>query len=189
MNTPLIFHYIDVANEQRLKPAFGHNTDAAYGKWLLRITDQLNFKLLGNFDYRVDMGGFLSNKRVEVPDLIHYRGNTGSLLSGDYLTRFQMVPHYYFSHSQSFYTTLFAEHHFNGFLTNKIPGLKQWKWNLVAGVNGLYLNSGRYYVEPIIGLENILKFIRLDYIWGFEKGGIKREDFRIGLKTTLGNNR
>ncbi len=164
-------------------------SDVAYGKWLMRITDQLNFKLLGNFDYRIDVGGFLSNKTVEVPDLIHYRGNTGSILSGDYLTRFQMVPHYYFSHSKSFYTTLFAEHHFNGFITNKLPGLKKWKWNLVTGLNALYLNSGKYYVEPVVGLENILKLIRLDYIWGFEKGGIKREDFRIGVKTTLGNNR
>jgi hypothetical protein len=82
-----------------------------------------------------------------------------------------------------------VEHHFNGFITNKIPGLKQWKWNLVTGVNALYLQSGRYYVEPMIGLENIFKLIRLDYIWDFEKGVSRREDFRIGIKTTLGNNR
>ncbi|HYH16255.1 MAG TPA: DUF5686 family protein, partial [Flavisolibacter sp.] len=164
-------------------------SDVAYGKWLLRITDQLNFKLLGQFDYKVDFGGFINKKRVEVPDLIHYRGNTSSLLSGDYLTRFQLIPHYYFSHSQSFYSTVFAEHHFNGFITNKIPGLKHWKWNLVTGVNALYLKSGNYYIEPVIGIENILKVFRLDYIWGFEKGGIKREDFRIGIKTSLGNNR
>lgn len=165
------------------------SSDIAYSKWLMRISDQLNFKLLGNFDYRIAAGGFINKKRVEVPDMIHYRGNTSSLLSGDYLTRFQMIPHYYFSHSQSFYTTLFAEHHFNGFLTNKIPGLKHWKWNLVTGVNALYLKSGAYYVEPVVGIENILKVFRVDYIWGFEKGGIKREDFRIGIKTTLGNNR
>ena len=165
------------------------SSDVVYNKWLMRISDQINFKLAGNFDYRIALGGFLNNERVEVPDLIHYRGNTSSLLSGDYLTRFQLIPHYYFSHSQSFYSTLFAEHHFNGFLTNKVPGLKHWKWNLVTGVNALYLKSGVYYIEPVIGIENILKVFRVDYIWGFEKGGIKREDFRIGIKTTIGNNR
>jgi hypothetical protein len=177
--------------EWRYTQAFDNvwGSDVAYGKWLMRINDQMNFKLLGKFDYRIEFGGFIYNKRVEVPDLIHYRGNTSSFLSGDYLTRFQLVPHYYFSNSQPFYSTLFAEHHFNGFITNKVPGLKHWKWNLVAGVNALYLNTGRYYVEPVIGVENILKLIRLDYIWGFEKSGIKQEDFRIGIKTTLGNNR
>ncbi|ANE49397.1 hypothetical protein SY85_01650 [Flavisolibacter tropicus] len=179
------------AFEWRYTQAFDQvlGSDVSYSKWLLRISDQLNLKLFGNLEYGIDLGGFINKKRVEVPDLIHFRGNTSSFLSGDYLTRFQLVPHYYFSNSETFYSTLFAEHHFNGFITNKIPGLKRWKWNLVAGVNALYLKSGRRYIEPLIGLENIFKLIRFDYIWGCEKEGIKREDFRIGIKTTLGNNR
>src|SRR3712207_8077176 len=35
-------------------------SDVEYNKWLLRITDQFNFKLVGNFNYRIDIGGFLN---------------------------------------------------------------------------------------------------------------------------------
>jgi hypothetical protein len=164
-------------------------SDVDYSKWLFRVTDGLSLGLKGIFEYRIDAGGFIGRKQVEVPDLIHYRGNTSQLLTKDYLTRFQLIPHYYFSHQQSFYSLVFAEHHFNGFITNKIPGLKHWKWNLVGGANALYLKSGKHYTEPFIGLENIFKIVRVDYLWGFEKDQPNRKGFRVGIKTTLGNNR
>jgi hypothetical protein len=110
-----------------------------------------------------------------------------SLLTGSYLDRFQLVPHYLFSNTNSFYSLLYSEHHFNGFLTNKIPGLKQLKWNLVTGANALYRSSGEYYVEPFVGLENIFKIIRVDYIWGINNGALLGNGFRIGIKTPFNN--
>jgi hypothetical protein len=109
-------------------------------------------------------------------------------LAEGYLSRFQLVPHYQFSHQEKFYSTLFAEHHFNGFITNKIPLLKKWKWNLVGGANLLYINNRESYIEPFIGIENILKVLRVDYIWGFEKGAPSRQGLRIGIKTPFNSN-
>jgi hypothetical protein len=162
-------------------------SDVDFSKWVISISDDIGLKLKGNFQYRFFVGGFINSNKVEIPDLIHFRGNPSNLIAEGYLSRFQLVPHYQFSHSEKFYSTLFAEHHFNGFITNKIPGLKHLKWNLVSAVNSLYLNANRYYIEPSIGIENIFKIIRVDYLWGYENNNTSRQGFRIGFKYILGN--
>jgi hypothetical protein len=83
----------------------------------------------------------------------------------------------------SFNTALYAEHHFNGFITNKIPVVNKLKWHLVTGVNLLYMSIDRRYTELMIGLENILKLFRVDYVWGLEKNVQQRSGIRIGIKT------
>ncbi len=99
------------------------------------------------------------------------------------MDRFLLVPHYYFSNVNKFNTAVYAEHHFNGFITNKIPVVNKLKWHLVTGVNHLYMNNDRRYTELLIGLENILKLFRVDYVWGFEKNIQQRSGIRIGIKT------
>ncbi|HZH95897.1 MAG TPA: DUF5686 family protein, partial [Flavisolibacter sp.] len=162
-------------------------SDVGYSKLLFNVRDDINLKLFGSFNYYLDLGGFLSRDSAAIPDYTHYQGNMSSLLTGSYLDRFQLVPHYLFSNTNSFYSLLYSEHHFNGFLTNKIPGLKQLKWNLVTGTNALYRSSGEYYVEPFVGLENIFKIIRVDYIWGINNGALLGNGFRIGIKTPFNN--
>ncbi len=162
-------------------------SDVDYSKWLLGVSDVMNLKLGGAFHYRISIGGFLQNDSAAIPDYHHYQGNMSEVLSGSYLDRFQLVPHYYFSNTASFYSLAYAEHHFNGLLTNKIPGIKQLKWNLVAGVNALYINSGTHYLEPFVGLENIFKIIRVDYIHSFGSGAQQQSGIRVGIKTPFNN--
>ncbi len=161
--------------------------DVDYSKWLFGVTDVLNLNLLGAFHYRINIGGFLQKDSVAIPDYIHYQGNMSRSLSGSYLDRFQLVPHYYFSNRSSFYSLAYIEHHFNGLFTNKIPGIKKLKWNLVAGFNGLYINNNTQYLEPFVGLENIFKIIRIDYIQGFGPGTQQRNGIRVGIKTPFNN--
>jgi hypothetical protein len=79
------------------------------------------------------------------------------------------------------------EHHFNGLLTNKIPGFNQLNWNLVAGTNTFYVNELSNHVELFIGLENILKIFRVDFITAFENGGRRRTSaISIGFGGLLG---
>jgi hypothetical protein len=155
-------------------------SDVDYTKWLFRVTDQVNLKMFGSFNYRIDAGGFLDRAAVGIPDYIHFKGNASDV-AGSFGDRFQLVPHYYFSTTTRLYGLIFSEHHFNGFITNKIPGLKHLKWNLVGGARALTTRSGRDYIEPFIGLENIFKVLRVDYVWGFERGGPTRGAVRFGL--------
>jgi hypothetical protein len=160
-------------------------SDVAYSKWTFSIAHSLNLRLGGRMQYQLQFGGFLNKDSLQTPDYIHFKGNA-TRFSESYAGRFQLVTPYYFSNASRFYTALFFEHHFNGLLTNKIPLLRKWKWNLVAGANALYYAPGRTYIEPFIGLENILRIFRVDFVYGIEDNGKTRHDFpRIGLSTSL----
>jgi hypothetical protein len=167
---------------QGIPGVFG--SDLKFSKWNFTVSDNIDFKLLGAFNYRVNVGGFINKDSITVPDYIHFKGNP-TVFAESYSGRFQLVPHYYFSNTSSLYTVAFAEHHFNGLLTNKIPLLKQLKWNLVTGANTLLLKPGRYYVEPYVGLENIFRILRVDYVMGFENHREMRNGVRVGLQSSF----
>ncbi len=117
-------------------------SDIGYSKWKFGISDNINFKLLGKSRYRFNLGGFIHIDSVQVPDYNHFNGNV-SILATDYLNSFQLLPIYQFSNTEKFYAQLHFEHNFNGFLTNKIPGVKKLNIYLVTGLNGFYINSNK----------------------------------------------
>jgi hypothetical protein len=107
-------------------------SDVDFDKWNFTVSDDMNFKLAGQLSYRIDVGGFINSSTVFLQDYRHFNGNQ-TIFASAYLNSFQAVPYYANSTIASFYATAHLEHHFNGFLTNKIPLFKRLKWNLVAG--------------------------------------------------------
>jgi len=157
---------------------FGSDVD--YAKWRFRINDVVNLKLFGSLRYNIVAGGFLRTDSVPVIDYTHFNGNQVALAS-PYLSSFQLLPYYTYSNTASNYYQLNVEHHFNGMLTNKIPGFRTLNWHLVGGFNGFYVNQSKNYIEPFIGLENILRIIRLDLYWGIAHGQPTTSGFRIAI--------
>jgi len=155
-------------------------SDLKYSKWKFAISDHFNFRLYGRFRYRIGIGGFLNTDSVQVPDYDHFNGNTSTLASA-YLNSFQLLPIYQFSNTARFYALAHLEHNFNGFLTNKIPGIRRLNLYLVTGLNGFYINSNRYYYEIFAGLDNILKQVRVDFVQSFLNGRPWQNSIRIGL--------
>jgi len=156
---------------------FGSDVD--FSKWNFSVSDNMNFKLRGVFRYRLGMGGFIGNQKVEISDYHHFNGNI-STFATEYLNSFQLLPIYQFSNTSKFYALGHIEHNFNGFLTNKIPGFRQLNLYLVAGVNGFYMKSNHYY-EYFAGFDNIFKQFRVDFVHSFLNGKSFMIDFRIGL--------
>jgi len=172
-----------LAYEKGFDNVLGSNVD--FDKWNFSVTDDINFKLAGELSYRVDIGGFLNNRSVFIQDYRHFNGNQ-IFFASKYLNSFQVAPYYANSTTASFYTTLHAEHHFNGLLTNKIPLFRKLKWNLVAGTNAFYVNQDNNYFEVFAGLENILKLFRVDVVGSYLNGSNGQVAVRLGLGGLLG---
>jgi hypothetical protein len=166
------------------KNIFGSDVD--YDKWSLNVADNNNLKLAGVIKYSVTVGGFLNNRSVFAQDYKHFYSSY-SHIAGKYVKSLQVVSTYQFSNISNFYSELLFEHHSNGLLTNKIPGFKRLKWNLVEGANALYINPGTRYSEVFVGLENIFKLFRIDAVAGFQNGFKPVYTYRIGFGGLLGD--
>lgn len=162
-------------------------SDVDFDKWKLSVFDAMNFKMGGEFRYRASVGGFLNNRRVEIPDYQHFNGNR-TFYNSKYLNSFQLASYYSYSNIEKLYILIHGEHHFNGLLTNKIPLFNRLKWNLVAGSNMFYVDKNNYYLEAFAGLENILKIFRVDFVTAFQAQPGHSFGVRIGLGGILGGN-
>jgi hypothetical protein len=161
-------------------------SDIDFDRWQLSVKHNLKLKLLGQFSYYVQTGAFLNTNRVEVQDLKHFPGNR-LIIAKNYLTTFQLPQYYQFSNSKDFYVAAFAEHHFNGLLTNKIPAFKKLNWFLVGGVAYLSLPNTNY-LEWHVGLENIFRVLRFDIVNAYQSGQSPRLEYRIGSLINIGGN-
>jgi hypothetical protein len=168
------------------KGIFG--SDVNYLKWESGIRDDLNLKIGGLFQYSLSVGGFLQRDAVQVPDYKHFNGNQ-LLFANPYMSSFQALPYYKFSTNSRLWMEGHVEHHLNGLLTNKIPGFRKLNWFLVGGVNALWLDGNRHYGEVLIGLENILKILRVDLVMRFDQGRFTGTYGRLSIRGfSLGSN-
>ena len=162
-------------------------SDVNFDKWKFSVAGDQNLKLSGQLKYKIGLGGFINSSTVFIQDYQHFNGNR-STLAGEYLNSFQLSSYYGNSTTAGIYGILHLEHHFNGLITNKIPLFNQLKWNLVAGSNTFYINKSNNHTELFIGLENIMKIFRVDYVWGFDNGGQKNASaISIGFGGLLGS--
>lgn len=151
---------------QGIPSVFGSNVD--YSKWAFAISDNLNLKLAGRINYKLKAAGFAHNTSSSVIDYNHVLGNQISS-SSEYLNSYQLAPYYLFSNTSRLYTQVHIEYHLNGLLSNKIPLFKKLNWFFVAGANSYYNNDEKAgYTEAFLGVENILKVFRIDFVKSFE---------------------
>jgi hypothetical protein len=94
---------------------------------------------------------------------------------------FQVAPFYAFSNKENFYGELHAEYKLNGLLTNKIPIIKKLNFRLVTGTNMILLKN-RSYQELFLGIDNIAKIFRFDYVRGHGQSLGATHGFRLGIR-------
>lgn len=179
INLGSVYPLFSISYSKGFKNLLGSDED--YDRWKFSVRDEFNLKLWGLFNYHIAAGGFLNRKHVELPDYQHFNGNQ-LLVATEYLNSFQLAPYYERSTTARFYSTLNVEHHFNGFLTNKIPFIKTLNIHLIGGANGFVVDKSNYYYEVFAGIENILKVFRVDYVRGYGNQGFKDQGIRIGFR-------
>lgn len=171
--------------------AFGSDVDYDFIK--LGIDDNFKSGLLGVTAYNVAYGKFINNSKTSFADYQHFNGNETFLIrntgftspfEGSGLTYFHTLPYYGYSTNTS-YMQAHVEHHFNGFLINKIPFLRRTKFQTVAGVNYLNTEEALAFTELFFGIENIFKVLRIDFASSYTEGEKWKPQIRFGLSIGL----
>ncbi len=164
-------------NYRRGVPILG--SEVNYDFLTFGVFQSLSLGLVGNMEYNVEVGSFLSNRQMTFIDYRHFLGNQ-TIFYRDAFGGFQLLDYYRYSTNQAYMLANF-EHHFEGFLLNSIPLLKRLKWQTVASANYLYTQDARHYLELGVGIEHIFKILRVDFITAFQRGQRVSTGLRVGL--------
>jgi hypothetical protein len=150
---------------------------------LLRVQirqSELSWGLAGKTEWAAEGGYYLRDNNLSFMDQHHASGNQTNIGTPDrYVLNFFLLPYYAYSTNKA-YTEIHAQHHLEGWLLDKIPGLRKLNWKEVFGANFYYaaqtsqdpVFSGKLpYWELNFGFENIgikaIRPLRIDVIWGF----------------------
>lgn len=153
--------------------------DSQYEFWNLKL--QLSDKVLtspaGFLKYRVTAGKIIG--KLPYPLLELHEGNETYVFDP---WAFNMMNYYEFVSDE--YVSIYVEQHFQGLFFNRIPLIRRLQFREVVGTKILYgrlsdknknvmlfpegLNGMSVpYYEASVGIENILKVIRIDALWRF----------------------
>lgn len=156
-----------------------------YHKLSLKVHQQLKVNPFGQLNYAFEAGKVIGN----VPFLLSnvHRGNETYFLMG---SAFNTMNKYEFVSDE--FVSLKLEHHFDGFIFNKIPLIRKLNWRTVASfkalkgrmtkenlkanhLNAFDSNNTKFigirspasvpFMETSIGIENIFKVLRVDALW------------------------
>lgn len=152
------------------------DSDYEYHRLQLRITDWYNIGTIGWSKYIIE-GGKIWGK-VPYPLLKIHEGNETYWFDE---MAFNLMNYNEFVSNT--YASFYYTHHFVGFFLNKIPLMRKLKWREVGFVKGVMgtvddkilkyaafpkdqtFTLEKPYFEAGVGIENILKFIRVDAVW------------------------
>lgn len=154
-------------------------SDVDYDVLKIAIEGSQKFGPFGTLEYRGLYGTFLNNRGTEFMDYHHFNGNR-TIFGKFRLNTFQLLDYYDHSTNKS-YVEAYAEHHFNGFIFNKIPLIRKAKMKAVGGFRYFSSEFRNNYFEISAGIENIFNFIRIDFVAGYEAGRNVRTGIVIGL--------
>lgn len=160
-------------------------TDIAYHKIAMSASDEWELGVGGRLQWYVNGGTFIGDSRIEFVDYQHFMGNQIFFTkTSDYRRSFLNLPYYDLS-TRDTYGQLHIQHHFDGWLLDKLPGINTLGWSAVAGFKHLRTTGNAPFTELHIGLDNIgwsfVRLVRLDGVMSWYDGHIS-----YGARMSLG---
>ncbi len=144
-----------------------------------RISHDFKMGLWGTGKVLMEAGGFINKDSLSFIDYKHFNGNR--TVFGHFETgNFQLLDYYRYSTANSYFQGHY-EHHFNGFIFNKVPFLRKSKIQAVAALNYLHTESTEGYWELGVGIEHIFKILRVDFYNSWHSGAHERSGIRFGI--------
>jgi len=154
-------------------------SDVDYDVLKVGIEGNQKLGLFGVLQYRGLYGVFLNNRKMEFMDYHHFNGNR-TIFGRFRLNSFQLLDYYDNSTNKS-YVEACAEHHFNGFIFNKIPWVRKARPRAVVGFRYFTSEFSNNYFEISAGIENIFTAFRVDFVAGYEAGNNVRTGIVVGI--------
>lgn len=147
----------------------------------ISVYDKFSLGLWGKPEYSFALGTFLNREAVFFPDFKHFTASQTIILNEvSNLLAFQLLDYYSLSTTDRYFEG-HIEHHFNGFLLNKIPLLRRLGFQAVSGLNFLNTKQANHF-EFFVGIENILGEGRIDFVGGYDLNN----QFVSGVRVNLG---
>ena len=120
---------------------------------------------------------------MEFIDYEHFEGNQTIILKQSWGKQ-SWVPfntlNYFDYSTNDYYISGRIEHHFNGWIFNKLPLIRKIKFQILAGTSVLYSGDNGLFSEFFIGAENIFNALRFDLVTNYQNGKINPL-IRIGV--------
>lgn len=157
--------------------AFGSKLD--FDKVHVQVKDDFSLGMLGNSNYMIAAGQFLRKDSLTFIDFEHFN-TTRSSYSNFEVSYFNVLDYYEFSTSGRWLEAHYV-HHFDGFIMNKIPLLKQTKMQMISGFHFLHTPDAQAYMEYGLGLEHIAKVGRFAFYTAMLDGKHYTSGFRFGI--------
>lgn len=163
--------------------AMGSDVDYDFVK--INIEDEITLGLVGRSEFNIEGGKFFTKKSLHFIDFQHFNGNQiGVYNPSKALSSFLLLPYYEFSTTDP-YVQIHYQHHFEGFLLDKLPLIRKLGLKTVLGASFLYTENFRDYFEVSFGLDNlgfgIVKLFRIDGVVSFKNGNYQTIGFRLGV--------
>lgn len=199
-----LFNLSENASSFTLSHEMGLLDGFYYNRSQFSLFSRLWFAVIGYFDFRMS-GGILWNP-VPMPQLFIPNGNSSYIMSEYSFNTMQPMEFI-----MDRYVSALSTYHMKGLILNHIPLIKHLKLREVVGFNILYgtlseMNNpsrhqiGLYmlpthanflskepYMEFSIGIENILKLIRIDYVrrLSYLEGAASPHAIKFSLQLTM----
>jgi len=185
--TPIISKYpiFQLGYTQGFKDLF--NSDFEYSKLKFNFFKRFYISPIGFTNFGVEVGKVFSTAIPYTLLYIHRANQTYSYQ----LQSYNLMNFLEFVSDE--YVAVHVEHHFNGFIMNKLPLFKKLKWRAIVSAKGIYGNlsdpnnpditaglmnfptdeegnnttftlTDKPYIEVSIGMGNIFKFFRVDLV-------------------------
>lgn len=154
----------------------------------------LSWGLAGYTDWDLSGGLFVRKKRLDFMDFHHALGNQTFIgKPDDYIKGFYLLPYYAYSTDRP-YVEAHLQHHLQGWLLDKIPGVRKLNWKEVIGLNFYWTDQAAElpdfqrqlpYWEAAFGFENIgikvFRPFRVDVVSSFFGKNYQKTGVVIGM--------
>ena len=147
--------------------------------------DRIRMGLVGYSELRAEFGTFLSKKILSFVDYEHFSGNQTIVGNPfNYMYSFFQLPYYQYSTTGA-YLEAHWQHHFNGFLFDKIPLIKKLGAREIFKVSYLNTPELKHYTELSFGLDNLgfglFRLFRIDVATHLQQGKWSKPGVVLGL--------